>query len=147
MRLPRGVRSWYEGRRDGRRHGADFCDAAGMSILAYARVSSGHQSLDAQRDALTGAGAERIFTDQLSGAREDRPGLAALLAYARFGDTVVVVALDRLGRSLSSVIRTIETLTEAGCCCAGCGRSSTTPPPPGGCSPASSPPSPATNAT
>jgi len=57
--------------------------------------------LAAQRDALTTAGCERIFTDQLSGVREDRPGLAALLDYVRAGDTVVVVALDRLGRSLS----------------------------------------------
>ena len=45
---------------------------------------------------------------------EDRPGLAALLDYASTGDTVVVVALDRLGRFLSGVIRTVETLTEAG---------------------------------
>jgi hypothetical protein len=40
--------------------------------------------------------------------------LVALLCYIRDGDTVVVVALDRLGRSLSGVIRTIESLTEAG---------------------------------
>jgi len=40
--------------------------------------------------------------------------VTALLDYARAGDTVVVVALDRLGRSLSSVIRTIETLSSAG---------------------------------
>ena len=46
--------------------------------------------------------------------REDRPGLVALLGYVRDGDVLVVVALDRLGRSLSGVIRTIETLTEAG---------------------------------
>jgi DNA invertase Pin-like site-specific DNA recombinase len=46
--------------------------------------------------------------------REDRPGLAKLLDYVRAGDTVVVVALDRLGRSLSGVIRTIETLAERG---------------------------------
>ncbi len=38
----------------------------------------------------------------------------ALLDYAMTGDTVVVVALDRLGRSLSGVIRTVETLTESG---------------------------------
>ena len=63
---------------------------------------------------MTAAGCTRIFTDKLSGVREDRPGLAALLDYARAGDTVVVVALDRLGRSLSGVIRTVETLTEAG---------------------------------
>ena len=93
---------------------AEFCDAAGVSTVGYARVSTDHQSLVAQRDALTAAGCERIFTDQLSGVREDRPGLAALLDYVRAGDTVVVVALDRLDRSLSGVIRTIETLTAAG---------------------------------
>lgn len=85
-----------------------------MSVVGYARVSTSHQSLDQQQDALTAAGCERIFTDKLSGARDDRPGLAALLDYARAGDTVVVVALDRLGRSLSGLIRTVETLTEAG---------------------------------
>jgi len=85
-----------------------------VGIVGYARVSTDHQSLEAQRDALTAAGCERIFTDQLSGVRDDRSGLAVLLDYVRDGDTVVVVALDRLGRSLSGVIRTVETLTEAG---------------------------------
>ncbi len=83
-----------------------------MAVIGYARVSTDHQSLEAQHDALTAAGCERIFTDKLSGARDDRSGLAALLDYVRAGDTVTVVALDRLGRSLSAVIRTIERLTE-----------------------------------
>jgi len=85
-----------------------------MAVIGYARVSTDHQSLEAQHDALTAAGCERIFTDKLSGARDDRPGLAALLDYVRAGDSVVVAALDRLGRSLSAVIRTVETLTTAG---------------------------------
>jgi DNA invertase Pin-like site-specific DNA recombinase len=85
-----------------------------VAITGYARISTDHQSLDQQRDALTVAGCERIFTDQLSGVRDDRPGLAALLDYVRGGDTVVVVALDRLGRSLTGIIRTIEQLTEHG---------------------------------
>ncbi len=85
-----------------------------MAILAYARVSTRSQTLDQQTDALTAAGAARIFTDTMSGTRDDRPGLAAMLDYARAGDTVVVVALDRLGRSLSGIIRTIDTLTEHG---------------------------------
>lgn len=67
-----------------------------MAALGYARVSTDHQSLDQQHDALTAAGCDRIFTDTISGTQEDRPGLAALLDYAREGDTVVVVALDRL---------------------------------------------------
>ncbi len=83
-------------------------------MVGYARVSTGHQLLEAQCDTLTEAGCERIFTDQLSGVRENRPGLVELLGYVRAGDTVVVVALDRLGRSLSGVIRTVETLTERG---------------------------------
>ncbi len=72
------------------------------AVLGYARVSTGHQVLDQQLDALAAAGVSgRVFTDTMSGTRDDRPGLAELMAYARAGDTVTVVALDRLGRSLS----------------------------------------------
>ncbi len=77
-------------------------------------MSTDHQSLEAQHDALTAAGCERIFTDKLSGTRDEPPGLAGMLDYTRAGDVVVVVALDRLGRSLSGIIRTVEALTEAG---------------------------------
>lgn len=83
-----------------------------MTSLGYARVSTSTQTLDQQHDALTAAGVERIFDDKMSGTREDRPGLAALLDYAREGDTVTVVALDRLGRSLSGIIKTIDQLGE-----------------------------------
>ncbi len=57
---------------------------------------------------------DRIFTDKIIGTRDDLPGLATLLDYARDGDTVVVVALDRLGRSLAGIVRTVETLRERG---------------------------------
>ncbi len=83
------------------------------TILGYARVSTTGQDLDAQLAALTAAGVDgdRIYTDKLSGsAKVDRPGLAALLAYARAGDTVVVAAIDRLGRSVAEVTRTITEL-------------------------------------
>ena len=85
-----------------------------MTSLGYARVSTTHQTLDQQLDALRAAGVERVFDDVMSGARNDRPGLAALLDYARQGDTVTVVALDRLGRSLSGVISTIDELHHRG---------------------------------
>lgn len=85
-----------------------------MATLGYARVSTDHQSLDQQHDALNAAGVDRVFTDKISGTRDDRPGLAALLDYAREGDTVVVVALDRLGRFLAGIVRTVETLNERG---------------------------------
>jgi DNA invertase Pin-like site-specific DNA recombinase len=54
-----------------------------------------------------------VFTDKLSGsAKTARPGLVALLDYARPGDTVVVAAIDRLGRSVAEVTRTIADLGE-----------------------------------
>jgi predicted site-specific integrase-resolvase len=67
--------------------------------LGYARISTGHQSLDQQVDALTAAGVDskRVYSDKLSGmsTREPRPGLVALLDYARSGDAIVVVGIDR----------------------------------------------------
>ena len=85
------------------------------TILGYARVSTVGQDLDAQLVALAGAGVEpdQVFTDKLSGAvSTDRPGLTAMLHYAREGDTVVVTAIDRLGRSVAEVTRTIAELGE-----------------------------------
>lgn len=85
------------------------------TILGYARVSTVGQDLDAQLVALAGAGVgpDQVFTDKLSGAMStDRPGLTAMLHYAREGDTVVVTAIDRLGRSVAEVTRTIAELGE-----------------------------------
>ncbi|MCV7213696.1 recombinase family protein [Mycobacterium crocinum] len=83
------------------------------AILGYARVSTTGQDLNAQRAALATAGVDpdRLFTDELSGAvGTQRPGLAALLDYARAGDIVVVAAIDRLGRSVAEVTGTIADL-------------------------------------
>src|SRR6202012_1289313 len=88
------------------------------TVLGYARVSTGHQSLDQQVDALTAAGVDgaRVYSDKLSGTstREQRPGLAALLDYAREGDAIVVVGIDRLGRNAAEVMTTIRELGERG---------------------------------
>lgn len=82
--------------------------------LGYARVSTGHQSLDQQTDALAESGVDpdRIYSDKLTGTsrREQRPGLAALLDYARPGDAIVVVGIDRLGRNAAEVMATIRDL-------------------------------------
>ncbi len=85
------------------------------TTLGYARVSTAGQDLDGQLIALAAQGVEfgQIFTDKLSGAvNTERPGLTALLHYAREGDTVVVAAIDRLGRSVAEVTRTIAVLGE-----------------------------------
>jgi DNA invertase Pin-like site-specific DNA recombinase len=87
-------------------------------LLGYARVSTGHQSLDAQTDALTAAGVDpaRVYSDKLTGTstREQRAGLAAVLDYAREGDTIVVVGIDRLGRNAAEVMLTVRDLAEQG---------------------------------
>ncbi|MDZ7576681.1 MAG: recombinase family protein [Candidatus Nanopelagicales bacterium] len=73
-------------------------------LIGYARVSTSEQSLDVQREALTGAGCQRIFEDTLSGTRAERPGLTKALDVLRNGDTLVVWKLDRLGRSVKQLV-------------------------------------------
>ena len=82
-------------------------------LIGYARVSTDDQTLDLQRDALQGAGCERIFEDTASGAAE-RPGLRDALKQLRAGDTLIVCRLDRLGRSLKDLIARAETLRVQG---------------------------------
>ncbi len=84
----------------------------GGALLGYARVSTAGQGLDAQRDRLREAGAVRIFEDVISGTIRQRDGLMALLDYARAGDSLVVVRLDRLGRSLRELIESVATLKD-----------------------------------
>lgn len=83
-------------------------------VLGYARVSTGDQDVAGQTLRLERAGALRVFTDVRSGKAMDRPGLEALLAYARKGDTLAVVRLDRLGRSLTELLATVALLKERG---------------------------------
>lgn len=83
-------------------------------ILGYARVSTGDQDVAGQIMRLEHAGAIRTFTDVRSGKSMDRPGLAELLAYARAGDTLAVVRLDRLGRSLNELLTIVEQMKARG---------------------------------
>lgn len=84
------------------------------AILGYARVSTAGQDLDAQRQRLLAANSIRIFEDVIGGRTFDRPGLSALLEFARPGDLVCVVRLDRLGRSLKELLDTVEMLKSRG---------------------------------
>src|SRR6266542_278375 len=78
--------------------------------VGYARVSTFDQNLDLQKDALTHAGCKNIFTDTMSGAKAERPGLAQALTFMRTGDVLVVWKLDRLGRSLKNLIDVVSEL-------------------------------------
>ena len=84
------------------------------ATLGYARVSTGDQDLAGQVMRLKAAGAVRTFEDVISGRTFDRPGLKALLDYARAGDALMVVRLDRLGRSLRELLDVVEQLKERG---------------------------------
>lgn len=85
-----------------------------MARIGYARISTTDQDLTLQRDALAAAACERVFEDRASGAKADRPGLAQAQAYARRGDVLVVLKLDRLGRSMSHLIDTVRDLDGRG---------------------------------
>lgn len=86
-------------------------------IVGYARVSTRAQgeSLATQREALTAAGATRVYEDTISGARSSRPGLDMALDHGlRDGDVLMVTRLDRLGRSTVDTLRTVQHLDAAG---------------------------------
>jgi DNA invertase Pin-like site-specific DNA recombinase len=83
-------------------------------LIGYARVSTEDQDTAMQRDALTAAGCDRLFEETASGSRVDRVQLLAALEFARTGDTIVVWKLDRLARSLSQLIQTVESLEARG---------------------------------
>lgn len=73
--------------------------------VGYGRVSTRDQNPDGQRDALAAAGCDEIFVDKASGKLASRPELdKALLIAARAGDQLIIIKLDRLGRSLEHLI-------------------------------------------
>ncbi len=83
-------------------------------IIGYARVSTDDQSLDSQTDALSAAGAERVFADKISGSRRARPELDKMLEQLRDGDVVTVTKYDRLARSLKDLLEIVEVIRERG---------------------------------
>lgn len=85
-----------------------------MAIIGYARVSTDEQDTAAQLDALRAVGCAIIFEDKASGASRERPQLARAMARAGEGDTLLVVRIDRLARSLSHLLEVVETLRKKG---------------------------------
>jgi len=87
-------------------------------LVGYMRVSSDgdRQVLDLQHDALLNAGVDErhLFEDHASGSRDNRAGLTKALAFLRPGDCLVVWKLDRLGRSLSHLLATVNGLKDRG---------------------------------
>ena len=85
-----------------------------MTMIGYARTSTTEQDTALQTDALKRIGVTRIFEEQASGGRWDRPELHRLIDHLRPGDVVVVWKLDRLSRSLSDLLLLLKRIEEKG---------------------------------
>ncbi len=86
-----------------------------MALIGYARVSTKDQNLSFQIRALEEAGCKKIFHGKRSGRSKDNDEmLQKLIDYAREGDEVLLTKLDRLGRSLHSILKTIVSLQDMG---------------------------------
>lgn len=79
-----------------------------MAIFGYSRISTSDQTADLQIDALKMMGCERIFSDTMSGATTQRPGLDSCLDHLRPGDTLCVWKIDRIGRSLPHLLEILN---------------------------------------
>ncbi len=84
-----------------------------MTIIGYARVSTDGQAVEAQRQALQVAGADRVFAETASGAKTDRKELARALKALAGGDILLVTRLDRLARSTRDLLNILDQVAKA----------------------------------
>jgi DNA invertase Pin-like site-specific DNA recombinase len=80
----------------------------------YVRISSLHQNLEAQLQALKKEGCDKIYADKFTGTKTDRPEFNKLLDVLKEGDTLVFTKLDRFARTTADGINTIKSLFEKG---------------------------------
>ena len=85
-----------------------------MALIAYARVSTEGQTLEAQVRQLKAAGAEKIFKEKVSGARADRPQLKKAIAALGPDDVLLVTRLDRLARSTRDLLNVLDEIAKKG---------------------------------
>ena len=83
-------------------------------IVGYARVSTDGQTLDAQLASLKAAGATKVYSEKVSGAKTDRRQLANAIASLAAGDVLLVTRLDRLARSTSDLLNALATIAAKG---------------------------------
>lgn len=83
-------------------------------LIGYARVSTDGQDLNPQIDELRAAGCAVVYEEHASGADRGRPVMARLLRLIGPGETLVVVRLDRLARSVSHLLTVVEQLEQRG---------------------------------
>ena len=83
-------------------------------IIGYARVSTDGQTLDAQLASLRAAGATKVYSEKVSGAKTDRRQLANAIAALAAGDVLLVTRLDRLARSTRDLLNVLQTVSDRG---------------------------------
>ncbi|OGT96628.1 MAG: DNA invertase, partial [Gammaproteobacteria bacterium RIFOXYB2_FULL_38_6] len=83
-------------------------------LVGYARVSTQDQNLDLQLKALKKIDCKKVYQDQISGAKNNRPGLQLALEVLRKNDTLVVWKLDRLGRTVKGLVDLVNALHQKG---------------------------------
>jgi len=83
-------------------------------IIGYARVSTDGQTLDSQQAQLKSAGADKIFSEKVSGVVTDRRELAKAISQLNSGDLLIVTKLDRLARSTRDLLNTLATISDKG---------------------------------
>jgi len=88
--------------------------SSGPRRIGYARVSTADQNPAVQLDALRAAGCDVVFSDDMSGAKRDRPGLNRALRRLKPGDALVVWKIDRAFRSASDALRVLGDLNRRG---------------------------------
>ena len=82
--------------------------------LGYLRISPGEDTAELQRAALTEAGVDEFFGDELIGSTVFKPGYVEALRRSRRGDTLVVWKLDRLARTISALLGELQLLNNLG---------------------------------
>jgi DNA invertase Pin-like site-specific DNA recombinase len=81
-------------------------------IVGYGRVSTDGQSLESQLAALKAAGAEKVFSEKISGAKADRRALALAIKSLGPGDCLIVTRLDRLARSTRDLLNVLDQVAQ-----------------------------------
>ena len=85
-----------------------------INLVGYARVSTREQNLDVQLSRLAEAGCSKVFAEKVSGAAGQRLGWSACVEALRAGDTLVVLRVDRMGRRLSELVRSLDEIRDLG---------------------------------
>ena len=85
-------------------------------LVGYARVSTADQNLDKQIDALKAAGVSKknIYEEKITGTKQDREKLNAMIDGLEHGDTVIIVELNRLSRSTKDLFEIVSQIEDRG---------------------------------